>query len=125
MVIELTTVLEIIPPIIAAVVTYIIASKKAKIQYAKMMTDIQSKAIQTVVSEEEKMRKEIWEELKIVRKENEFLRLEISEINKKLYNSGELVETLREEIAVLKSSIAVYKEELNRKDKRITELETI
>ena len=117
--------LSVIPPIIAAILTYIVANKRARIQYAKIVSDMQSKAVEIVSAQEEKMRKEIWNELSVVRSENKALREEMLDLKTKLQVAHELTDIMREEITSLKSALELTKEEAGRSKKRIIELENI
>lgn len=118
-----TALLSIIPPIVAAILTYVVASKRARIQYAKVIVDMQSKAVEVVSAQEEKMRKEIWAELSVVRAENKSLRDELLDLRAKLQTSHELADIMREEIKSLRSALEMTREEANRSKKRIIELE--
>lgn len=102
--------LTIIPPIIASVLAYLVANKRAKIQYANTVAGIQYKAIQIVSEAEKKLRDEIRSELVKVREENEKLRDEILTLKHRLETSNELITTLRAEIVSLKSLVDNYKE---------------
>jgi chromosome segregation ATPase len=116
-------ILGIFPPLVAAVLTYLVANKRARLAHAKLLADMQSSAIEQVSLAEEKMRKEIWAELAIMRRENDVLRKEISEqreeidnLKDKLINSETLVSTLTTQVTALTSLVQSYKT-------RIAELE--
>lgn len=117
------TILAIIPPIVASILTYIVASKKARVQYAKVVADMQSKAVEVVSAQEEKMRQEIWAELASVRDENQSLREELASLKEKLQSSYDLSDSLREEIKSLKSALEATTRELDISKQRIVELE--
>jgi len=96
-------ILSIIPPLVAAVLTYIVSNKKARMQHAKVLADVQNQAIEQVRLAEEKMRSEIWAELDKVRQENADLRdelrqqaKELSDVRKQLDSSSQLRITLTE-----------------------------
>lgn len=117
------TILSIIPPLVAAVLTYIVSTKKARIEHAKVLADMQNKAIEQVRSAEEKMRKEIWAELDKVREENSTLReelkqqgLQISNLEKQLEAATQLRITLTQQVSTLEGLVGTYKN-------RIIELE--
>lgn len=117
------TILSIIPPLVAAVLTYIVSTKKARIEHAKVLADMQNKAIEQVRSAEEKMRREIWAELDKVREENSTLReelkqqgLQISNLEKQLEAATQLRITLTQQVSTLEGLVGTYKN-------RIIELE--
>jgi uncharacterized protein (DUF3084 family) len=116
-------ILSIIPPLVAAVLTYIVSSKKSRIQNAKVLADVQHQAIEQVRLAEEKMRSEIWAELDKVRQENDDLRdelrrqaKELSDVRKQLDSASQLRVTLTEQVHTLESLVGTYKN-------RIVELE--
>ena len=89
-----STVLTIIPPLIASVFAYIIANKRAKLQYANTVTNIQTRALEIVSSSEEKMRMEIRSDLLAVREENTKYRAELSDLRIKLDDATKLLSKL-------------------------------
>ncbi len=116
-------ILSIIPPLAAAILTYVVANKKARIEQAKILTDIQIQAIEQVRIAEEKMRSEMWAELKKVSEENlevreemKQQRLEIHNLKEQLELSGHLRITLTEQVKTLEHLVETYKN-------RIVELE--
>jgi CII-binding regulator of phage lambda lysogenization HflD len=118
-----STLLTIIPPIVAAVLTYIVSNKKSRIEQAKVLADVQSHAIEQVRQAEEKMRAEIWAELEKVRRENneskEQIRhqgLRILDLERQLEASAKLRMTLGEQVSELERLVDTYKN-------RIVELE--
>lgn len=119
------TILTVIPPIIAAVFTYIISNKRSRLLHAKLLADMQTKAIEQVQLSEEKMRSEIWQELKNVREENDELRkemqsqrLQIIDLRQQLEISSEMRLKLIEQIHALESQLATYKNQINELEKR-------
>jgi chromosome segregation ATPase len=121
------TLLTVIPPLIAAVLTYIVASKRARAQHAKLIADIQTHAIEQVRLIEEKMREEIWVELRKVQKENADLRkdmeaqkMNIDDLKKQLEAATSLRVTLTEQVHSLERLVETYKTrivELEKKEK--------
>jgi predicted nuclease with TOPRIM domain len=121
------TILTVIPPLVAAVLTYIVANKRARVQNAKLIADIQTQAVEQVRLVEEKMRAEIWVELEKVRKENaelrkemESQRSEIMDLKKQLEAASSLRITLTEQVHSLERLVETYKTriiELEKKDK--------
>lgn len=116
-------ILSIIPPIVAAVLTYIVSNKKARIQNAKALADVQNQAIEQVRLAEEKMRSEIWTELAKVRQENADLREEMKQQGQEIYNLKKQLDaatnlrvTLTEQVHSLEHLVDTYKN-------RIVELE--
>ncbi len=116
-------ILSIIPPLVAAVLTYIVSNKKARAESAKVLAEVQTQAIEQVRLAEEKMRSEIWSELDKVRQENADLReelkqqaKELSDVRKQLDHSGQLRVTLTEQVHSLEKLVDTYKN-------RIVELE--
>lgn len=107
------TLLNIIPPVAASILAFLVATKRAKIQYANTISNIQYKAIEIVSAAEQKMRSEIREELNHVRVENEKLREDLRLLYRKLEDSEELIRTLRAEILSLRSLVDTYKEQIN------------
>ena len=122
-----STLINIIPPIVATILTYVISSKKARIEQAKIVATIQTNAIEQVRLAEEKMRLEIWAELQKVRDENASLREEINQqrneidtLKHELEISSNLKTTLIEQIDTLKNLVDTYKHriiELENKNK--------
>ncbi len=116
-------IISIIPPLIAAILTYIVASKRARIQYARLMSEMQTHAIEQVRLSEEKMRAEIWVELEKVRQENAELKEEmkaqkheIGDLKKQLDAATNLRITLTDQVHSLERLVETYKT-------RIVELE--
>lgn len=117
-------ILSIFPPLVAAVLTYLIANKRARLAHAKLLADMQSSAIEQVTLAEEKMRKEIWAELAIVRQENAVLRKEISEqreemdnLKDQLGNSENLVTTLTKQVTALSGLVETYRNRISELEK--------
>ena len=120
-------ILATIPPVLAAILTYIVSVKRNRIQQAKLFADMQARAIEQVTRAEERMRKEIWDELQSVRVKNEKLSQELSELRRK-YSVNE--EALKEQISLLQSTVDTYKDQvsslqhtLEAYKKRVVELE--
>lgn len=119
------TILAVIPPIVASVLTYIVSNKRSRLQHAKLLADMQSKAIEQVQESEEKMRAEIWQELKNVREENDELkkemqsqRLQILDLRQQLEISSEMRLKLIEQVHALETLVATYKIQINELEKR-------
>ena len=109
----------------AAVLTYIISNKKARTAQAKILSEIQSHAIEQVRLAEDTMRAEIWSELQKVRDENAGLKeemrqqgIQIDNLEKQLAAATQLRITLTEQVHTMESLIETYKN-------RIIELEKI
>lgn len=120
-------IVSIIPPLIAAVFTYIVASKRARIQYAKMISDMQSHAIEQVRISEQKMRDEIWAELEKVRQENAELkdemklhRDEVNDLRSQLQAATQLRVTLTEQVHSLERLVETYKTRIIELEKKGT-----
>ena len=113
----------IIPPLLTALVTYLIAAKRAKIKHSQVMAEIQANAIKVVAEIEERLRAELKKDLVELRRENEELRVQVSELKGMLNVSDHLVDTLKEEISALRSTIELYKDEMARNKKRLVDLE--
>ena len=103
------TILNLFPPLIAAVLTYIVSSKKSRIQNAKALADIQTQAIQQVASAEERMRNEIWNELKVVREENKNLKEEMEHLRQQLESSNKLRISLSYQLETLEQLVTTYR----------------
>ena len=116
------SILNIIPPLIAAILTYIIASKRSRLQQARVLADMQEKAIDAVGKAEAKMREELWEELDDLRSENKTLRAEMSELRVQSRSLEELNKTMREEVIALRTTVDTYKEQHTQNQNKITEL---
>lgn len=119
------TILTVIPPIIASVLTYIVSNKRSRLLHAKLLADMQSEAIEQVRLSEEKMRAEIWQELKNVREENDELkkemqaqRLQILDLRQQLEISSEMRLKLIEQVHALEAQLATYKNRINELEKR-------
>lgn len=123
--IDTNAILLIIPPVLAAILAYLIARKKniitEKISRAKIDSEIQIQALSVVENVMEDMRAELRREIDELRKENEVLRKEINEnhlkidaLQNQLDSSNQLVSILRSEIGTLQTALAMYKEENDR-----------
>ncbi len=108
------TIINIIPPLVAAILTYVISNKRARIQHAKLLADMQSQAIEQVSSAEEKMRKEIWDELQKVREKNEELEQEKETLAEKVQHNSELIQILRQEVTSLRAINTSLQEQINK-----------
>ena len=97
------TIVNVIPPLVAAILTYVIASKRARIQHAKLLADMQNQAIDQVTKSEEKMRQEIWNELEKMRDRNKELERNHSDMLNKMNIDKDLIDTLHDQIASLES----------------------
>ena len=102
-------ILSIIPPLAASILTYIVANKKSRIEQAKVSSDIQSHAIEQVRLAEERMRSEIWSELKKVSKENFELKEEMNNLKERLDSAAHLRTTLTEQVETLEHLVETYK----------------
>ncbi len=109
-------ILTIIPPLAAAILTYVIANKKARIEQAKVLAEGQAKAIEQVRLAEDRMRSEIWAELKKVSKENSELREEVKQQGMKIENLEQQLDsashlriTLTEQVKTLEHLVETYK----------------
>lgn len=109
------TILTIIPPIIASVLTYIVAAKRSKINQLKAIAEIQNKAIELVQNAEEKMRLELRQDIDKLRGENDSLRKKIDMLETQRTESDRLTNTLKLEITTLKDSIDRYKQIIKEK----------
>jgi len=119
------TILTVIPPIVASVLTYIVSNKRSRLLHAKLLAAMQSEAIEQVRLSEEKMRAEVWQELKNVREENDELkkemqsqRLEIMDLRQQLEISSEMRLKLIEQIHALEIQLSTYKNQINELEKR-------
>jgi len=115
---------QIIPAIITDILTYIIAVRRTKMKQAQDMADIQSNAIKVVAEIEERLRNEFRQDLIEIRKQNDELRVQVGELKGKLSASDHLISALKDEISALKSTIELYKDEMARNKKRLSDLET-
>lgn len=124
----------IIPPLLTAVFTYIVAAQRAKIKQAQVMAEIQSNAIKVVAEIEDRLRKELKSDLEIekkelerkyddLKKENDVLRNQVSDFQGQLSASDHLIKALKDEILALKSTIDLYRSEMARNKKRLADLE--
>lgn len=113
----------IIPALLTMIVTYIIANRRVRLQQAKLMTDMQVRAIEAVTKAESEMRKEIWEELEKCQIDGNKIKEENQKLHKDLDHSNTLVETYKEEIILLKKTNQLSEEEIDRLKVRIDELE--
>lgn len=119
------TILSVIPPILVAILTYIVANKRARFVQAKLLADMQSHAIEQIRITEEKMRSEVWNELQKVREENAGLKkemkdqwLEISNLKDQLDDSAEIRAKLITQVHELEKLVDTYRNrimELERK----------
>jgi hypothetical protein len=112
------TIITIIPPILASILTYAIATKRSKLTQLKTISEIQSKAIELVQKAEEQMRTELRKEIELIKEENSTLRQKISILESQRNASDRLSETLREEISALRTTVEHYKQIID--DNKIT-----
>lgn len=103
------TILTIIPPILASVLTYAVAMKRAKLVQLKTISEIQAKAIELVQKAEEEMRNELRKEIGRIREENEELRKKIQILEDQRNASDQLSNTLKEEVKTLRDALNHYK----------------
>lgn len=103
------TLLTIIPPIIASLVTYGVAMKRSKLVQLKTISEIQSKAIDLVQKAEEEMRIELRKEIERIREENDELRKKIQTLEDQRNASDQLSNTLKEEIKTLRDALDHYR----------------
>lgn len=117
----------IIPPVLTAILTYIIAVKRTRLKQAQVLAEIQSNAIKVVAEIEERLRKELKAELKVeldeLKKENASLHSQVVDLQGKLSASDHLIGALKDEISALRSTIDLYKDEMARNKKRLSDLE--
>ena len=122
---DVNVLITVLPPILAAVFTYLLARKKntisERVGRAKIDADVQTQALQIVRGVMTDMREEFKREIDVLRNENKTLRYEIEEnkgrlivLQKQLATSDELVETMRSEISALKKTLNVYEAEIER-----------
>jgi len=116
-------ILSIIPPLVAAVLTYIVSNKKARMQHAKVLADVQTQAIEQVRLAEEKMRSEIWAELDKVRQENADLREELRNQAKELSDVRRQLDSANQSRVLLTEQVSTLEKLVNTYKNRITELE--
>lgn len=119
------TIVSVVPAAIAAVGAWFISNKKSRIQYARLLSEMQSKAIEQIRLAEEKMRSEIWKELEKVREENNSLKTEMITLRsqfedqkKQIVASENLCAVLSRQVTSLESLVETYKQ-------RIIELEKV
>lgn len=103
------TIITIIPPIVAAFLTFIVATKRAKIVQLKTISEIQAKAIELVQKAEEQMRAELRKDIERIREENETLKKKIEVLESQRNASDQLSNTLKEEIHTLREALNHYK----------------
>ena len=117
--------INIIPPIIAALFAYLIARKRSiiadKHAKAKLDADIQTQALNIVSGVMSEMKQEFRREIESLRTENNQLKLKIEEaesridtLRSQLDASDKLISALRSEINTLQSTINFYEKELDR-----------
>lgn len=103
------TLTTFVPPIIAAVLAYVLSQKRSKLQQIKIISGIQSDAILLVQKAEEQMRAELRKDIDLIRQENQSLKVKIEILEGQRMISDGLVRTLNEEIESLKNSNGHYK----------------
>lgn len=101
--------LTIIPPIIASILTYVVAMKRAKLIQIKTIAEIQAKAIELVQKAEEQMRSELRKDIERIREENETLKRKVEILETQRNESDRLSNTLKEEIHTLREALNHYK----------------
>lgn len=123
--IDTSTLITIIPPIVTGIFAYLIALKKNKItgdlNKAKLDAEIQNQALTIVQGVMHDMRDELKREIVILRDDNEKLKKQSSEnyfdiktLREQLRASDVLVETLKNEIESLRNTIKMYENEISR-----------
>ena len=115
-------ILAVIPPVLATVLTWIVANKRAHIKQTQVVTNAQVLAIEQIRIAEEKMRQEVWKELEKVRDENSNLKREIidakrliEEAKNKLDISENLTHSLTNQLDASSKLVAAYKLQLGDK----------
>lgn len=119
---DINSIILIIPPIFTAIFAYLIARKKntisEKIGKAKINSEIQTQALNIVEKVTGEMRSELRREIAELRKQNDQLKLDVHEsqskiesLQKQLEASDVLVASLRSEIGSLTAALLMYKEE--------------
>ncbi len=103
------TTITIIPPILASVLTYLIAVRRSKVVQIKTISEIQAKAIELVQKAEEQMRLELRIDIERIRKENETLMHKVETLENQRNTSDQVSNSLKEEIHTLRESLYHYK----------------
>ena len=126
---DTSSIILIVPPILTAAFAYLIARKKnivsERINKSKIESEIQIQALTIVRGVMNDMRDEFKREIESLKRENELLKAEIEENGNKidtlqlqLTASDLLVATLKSEISTLQNAINLYKEENARLKQR-------
>lgn len=109
--------LTIIPPVVASVLTYIVANKRSKLNQIKIITDIQTRAIEMVQQSGEQLRLELKKEIDRINTNNLDLtkRIELLDNQCKMLDnqckiSDQLVVVLKQEIISLRETTDHYKQ---------------
>jgi hypothetical protein len=103
------TILTIVPPIVASVLAYMVATKRSRLLQLKTISEIQSKAIELVQKAEEQMRIELRKDIERIREENETLKKKVAQLETQRDASDALTNALKQEIASLKEALHHYK----------------
>lgn len=103
------TIITIIPPILAAILTYLVAQKRSRIAQLKTVSEIQAKAIELVQKSEESIRSELRKDIERIRLENESLKKRIEVLDNQRDASDQLSITLKDEIRALRETLDHYK----------------
>jgi len=119
---DASSLLLIVPPILTATFAYMVARKKnvitERIGRAKIDSEIQTQALTIVRGVMNDMRDEFRREIDALKKENEFLKEEVDDNRNKIEHlqtqltaSDVLVASLKSEISTLQSALKLYQEE--------------
>lgn len=104
------TIISVIPPILASIVTYAISTKKSRLVQLKAIAEIQDKAIQLVQRAEEQMRLELHKEIDRIREENNTLRHKIEELESQRHAIEQVSNSLYIEVQTLREALNHYKQ---------------
>jgi len=113
--IMMDTFLTILPPVVASLFAYAIATKKAKITYAKNTAEIQLKTFELINSSQEKMREEMKLELDSFKEKNDSMKEEIFILKK-------IIESNKNEIEILKGQLKNSNDVIDALKSRIKEM---
>lgn len=106
------TIIIILPPIITAVLAWIAAMRKSKLDQVKLISQIHTQAYTLIQQSEASIRQELREEIHKLKSENVELNRQVDKLRDQLTISDNLVETLREEISTLREKNAAFETEI-------------
>lgn len=103
------TIITIIPPVLASILTYLVAMRRSNIVRVKTLSDMQANSIELVQKAEEQMRLDLRKDIDEIKAENKALRDEVDNLKTQRNVSENVANLLKQEVNSLKTSVEAYK----------------